>query len=135
MTCVTHSSSRVNMLNLFHPELHPIFEAAGFTAGFAMYRHERKRRGDFLSEDRRWAVIAAAATGALVGSKLLGLFESAPRGDFHWENLFASGGKTIVGGLLGGWLAVEIAKWIVGITSRTGDLFVVPICVGVAIGR
>src|SRR5215210_2112209 len=72
MTCVTHSSSRVNMLNLFHPELHPIFEAAGFTAGFAVYRHERKRRGDFLSEDRHWAVIAAAATGALVGSKLLG---------------------------------------------------------------
>jgi prolipoprotein diacylglyceryltransferase len=45
------------------------------------------------------------------------------------------GGKTIVGGLLGGWLAVEIVKKITGLRSRTGDLFVVPLCAGIAVGR
>ena len=45
------------------------------------------------------------------------------------------GGKTIVGGLLGGWLSVEIAKKFAGIRSRTGDLFAIPLCLGIAVGR
>jgi prolipoprotein diacylglyceryltransferase len=40
-----------------------------------------------------------------------------------------------VGGLLGGWIAVELVKLVLGIRSRTGDLFAVPLCVGIAIGR
>ncbi len=44
-------------------------------------------------------------------------------------------GKTVVGGLLGGWLGVEIAKRFGGIYRRTGDLFVLPLCVGIAVGR
>jgi phosphatidylglycerol:prolipoprotein diacylglycerol transferase len=49
--------------------------------------------------------------------------------------LLPGGGKTIVGGLLGGWLAVELAKKVQGITTRTGDLFVIPLCIGIAVGR
>jgi prolipoprotein diacylglyceryltransferase len=49
--------------------------------------------------------------------------------------LFSPGGKTIVGGLLGGWLGVEIAKRLSGIKRRTGDLFALPLCVGIAVGR
>jgi prolipoprotein diacylglyceryltransferase len=49
--------------------------------------------------------------------------------------LFSPGGKTIVGGLLGGWLGVEIAKRVSGIRRRTGDLFALPLCVGIAVGR
>jgi phosphatidylglycerol:prolipoprotein diacylglycerol transferase len=126
---------RAYLTALFHPELHPFFEALGYTGGFCLYRLGRKSQGDFLSEERRWVVIAAAAVGALVGSRLLGLLEQAPRLALQWRDLLAPGGKTIVGGLLGGWLAVEIAKALVGIRSRTGDLFVVPICAGIAIGR
>ena len=44
-------------------------------------------------------------------------------------------GKTIIGGLLGGTIAVEWMKARVGITQRTGDLFAVPIAVGIAVGR
>ena len=49
--------------------------------------------------------------------------------------LVAPGGKTVVGGLLGGWLGVEIAKKFSGIHRRTGDLFALPLCVGIAVGR
>jgi phosphatidylglycerol---prolipoprotein diacylglyceryl transferase len=49
--------------------------------------------------------------------------------------LIAPGGKTIVGGLLGGWFAVEAVKLVTGIRTRTGDLFAVPLCVGIAVGR
>jgi prolipoprotein diacylglyceryltransferase len=89
----------------------------------------------------RWTVIAAAAVGALVGSRLLGLAEQWPTVMQAWKAgrmldlLLSPGGKTIVGGLLGGWLGVEIAKRLSGIKRRTGDLFALPLCVGIAVGR
>ena len=49
--------------------------------------------------------------------------------------LLSPGGKTIVGGLLGGWLGVEIVKRSSGIHRRTGDLVALPLCVGIAVGR
>jgi phosphatidylglycerol:prolipoprotein diacylglycerol transferase len=44
-------------------------------------------------------------------------------------------GKTIVGGLIGGLIAVEWMKRIIGEKSSTGDLFAAPIALGLAIGR
>jgi len=118
------------------PALHPLFEALGYAGGFAAYRRIRARHGDALSDHRRWIVIAAAALGALVGSRVLGLLEQAPTTGWHWGALLqGGGGKTIVGGLLGGWLAVELAKLGTGIRSRTGDLFAIPLCLGIAVGR
>jgi len=118
-----------------HPGLHPIFEALAYTVGYAVYRRSRDRSGDFLPDDHRWLVIASASIGALLGSRLLGLLEEIPFSQITWRNLLLPGGKTIVGGLLGGWIAVEIAKRVKSIHSRTGDLFAVPLCIGIAIGR
>ena len=118
-----------------HPALHPVFETLGYTCGYAWYRWARQRSGDFLPDEQRWIVIAAAAIGALIGSRLLGLLEQAPRMGISWLSLILPGGKTIVGGLLGGWTAVEIAKRLCKIRSRTGDLFVIPLCLGIAVGR
>ena len=94
-----------------------------------------------LAEPQRWTVIAGAAVGALVGSRVLGLAEQWPtvaeawRGGHLLQLLFAPGGKTIVGGLLGGWLGVEVIKRLSGIRRRTGDLFAIPLCIGIAVGR
>ena len=44
------------------------------------------------------------------------------------------GGKTIVGGLLGGTFAIEATKKILGITARTGDVYVTPLVFSMAIG-
>jgi prolipoprotein diacylglyceryltransferase len=120
---------------VFHPELHPLFEALGYAGGFGVYKWQRAEQGDALSDERRWVVIAAAAVGALVGARALGLLEQAPRMGLHWSEVLQPGGKTIVGGLLGGWAGVEIVKWVTGVRSRTGDLFALPLCVGIAIGR
>ena len=120
---------------MFHPELHPLFEALGYAGGFAVYKWQRAEQGDALSDERRWVMIAAAAVGALVGARALGLLEQAPQMGLHWSEVLQPGGKTIVGGLLGGWLGVEIVKWVTGVRSRTGDLFALPLCVGIAIGR
>jgi len=118
-----------------HPELHPVFEALGYVAGYVVYKSARDRTGDLLSDERRWLIIAATAVGALVGARVLGLLEQAPRMGLQWSSLLLPGGKTIVGGLLGGWIAVEVVKLVLGIRSRTGDLFAIPLCVGIAIGR
>lgn len=112
-----------------------MFEALGYVSGYLVYRWMRQREGDALNDERRWSVIAAAAVGALVGARLLGLLEQAPRVGLHWSEVLQPGGKTIVGGLLGGWLAVELMKRVVDVRSRTGDLFAVPLCVGIAVGR
>jgi prolipoprotein diacylglyceryltransferase len=79
--------------------------------------------------------------GALLGSRLLGLAEQGPTIEAAWRSghlmmlLLSPGGKTIVGGLLGGWLGVEIVKRSSGIHRRTGDLVALPLCVGIAVGR
>jgi prolipoprotein diacylglyceryltransferase len=124
-----------------HPALHPVMETLAYAAGYADFRWQQGRQGDVVSEPQRWTVLAAAAVGALVGSRLLGIAEQWPTVLEAWRTgklaalLIAPGGKTIVGGLLGGWLGVEIAKRLSGIKQRTGDLFALPLCVGIAVGR
>ena len=44
-------------------------------------------------------------------------------------------GKTVVGALIGGYIAVEIAKKLLGIRKRTGDSFAVAIPLAQGIGR
>jgi phosphatidylglycerol:prolipoprotein diacylglycerol transferase len=124
-----------------HPVWHPVFETLAYAVGYAVFRRLRSRQGDALAEPQRWTVLAAAAVGALVGSRLLGLAEQWPTVLAAWQQgrmlalVFSPGGKTIVGGLLGGWLGVEIVKRLSGIKRRTGDLFALPLCVGIAVGR
>ena len=124
-----------------HPALHPLFETLAYAAGYAVFRFARARQGDILAEPQRWTVLAAAAVGALLGSRILGLAEQWPTVFAAWHAghlhalLITPGGKTIVGGLLGGWIGVELVKRISGIHRRTGDLFALPLCVGIAVGR
>jgi prolipoprotein diacylglyceryltransferase len=123
------------------PAWHPVFETLAYAAGYAVFRRLRARHGDVVEEPQRWTVLAAAAVGALLGCRLLGLAEQWPtviqawHAGRMWALMFSPGGKTIVGGLLGGWLGVEIAKKLSGIKRRTGDLFALPLCVGIAVGR
>jgi prolipoprotein diacylglyceryltransferase len=45
------------------------------------------------------------------------------------------GGKTIVGALVFGMMAVEIMKRYIGLEQSTGDLYAIPLALGIAIGR
>jgi phosphatidylglycerol---prolipoprotein diacylglyceryl transferase len=81
-------------------------------------------------------VIAAAVAGAAVGSKLLFLLEDP---HLTWQHLhdpaYLIGGKTIVGALAFGLVSVELTKRYIGLRQSTGDLYAIPLALGIAIGR
>jgi phosphatidylglycerol---prolipoprotein diacylglyceryl transferase len=125
-------------LHLFGFSLHPhlVFESLAYTFGFLTFKKIKGRWGDPVSQGTRWAVIAAAAVGATIGSKVLYWLEDPHMILSHWRDFQVLwGGKTIVGGLIGGLIAVEWTKRRLHVAARTGDLFAVPLCVGIAVGR
>jgi prolipoprotein diacylglyceryltransferase len=126
-------------LDLFglHLHPHPVIEGLGYFAGARLYFHLKRRAPEapLPFESTLW-ILLGCVFGALLGSKLLALLEApayygALRHDLH--ALF--GGKTIVGGLLGGWAGVELLKHFLRLRRSTGDLFVYPLALGTAIGR
>ncbi|CAM1352465.1 Prolipoprotein diacylglyceryl transferase (fragment) [Tenacibaculum ascidiaceicola] len=81
------------------------------------------------------SIILGAAVGAFIGSRLVGVLEN-PLVTFSAKNVIQLlNVKTIMGGLFGGLIGVELAKKIIGETKSSGDLFVFPIIAGIFIGR
>lgn len=125
-------------LHLASFRLHPhwVFETLAYVASFLVCARLRRRQGDAIDSYKRWWVIAAAALGAVVGSKLLYCLEDPTLTVQGFQNpQVLLGGKTIVGALIGGLFAVEWTKRRLCIKGRTGDLFALPLCVGIATGR
>lgn len=115
---------------------HFVFESLAYVVAFRIYVHSRAKEGDFLTGTLRWNILVAAAIGAAFGSRLLYWLEDPSKTFHHWDNIpYLLAGKTIIGALLGGTIAVEFLKWRSGISQRTGDLLVLPLAVGIAIGR
>jgi prolipoprotein diacylglyceryltransferase len=114
---------------------HPIFEALGILLAFKLFERLRARRGDSLDEKGRWVSFAGAALGALIGSRLVAALE---RPDLFLDPpswLFYVSGQSVAGAIAGGIVGAEIAKWLIGEKRRTGDLFVYPLIMGIAVGR
>lgn len=119
---------------LMHP--HWVFETLSYAIGFRLYLWRRARAGDVLSTGDRWWVITAAIVGAALGSKVLyWLGDPVQAWQHRTDVLYLMAGESIVGGLIGGLWAVEWTKHRLRITRATGDLFAMPLAVGIAIGR
>ena len=126
----------------FNPELfgvniniHLILEYLAFFIAYRYYVFLRKRNTDVITSNNRLSIILGAALGALVGSRLVGFLEN-PLIEFTLNNAITLlNTKTIMGGLFGGLLGVELAKKIINESQSSGDLFVFPIIIGIFIGR
>lgn len=112
---------------------HFVFELAAYMLGFALFRRAR-RREDTFEPDVRWTLVIVAIVGAVVGAKVLHHLANPSRWAEHGVLDWVAG-KTIVGGLLGGLVATELWKRRRGISARTGDVYALPLAVGIAIGR
>lgn len=118
---------------------HAVFEAAALTIGAFYYRRLQQRAGvsvGALLEGGRFAVLLGCIFGAAIGNKLVFWIEMPHLLPLYWnrpEVWFA--GQSMVGGLLGGLIGVELAKKLAGVRGSTGDAFVFPILLGLMIGR
>jgi phosphatidylglycerol---prolipoprotein diacylglyceryl transferase len=117
-----------------HP--HILFEGLAYVAGILVYLWIRHRSGDSVSDPVRWSVVTAAVAGGAIGSKLMYLVEEPGATLAHLNDPFyLMGGKSSVGGLAGGLIAVELVKRYMGEKQSTGDMFAIPLALGIAIGR
>jgi len=116
---------------------HQVFELLGYAVGVRAYFYLRRRsKAAVLPVEVTVWIFVGAVFGAFLGSRLLAIIESFPDYYAHRTDAnFWMQGKTIVGGLLGGWIGVEIAKRRLNVRVRTGDLYVLALALGIAIGR
>ena len=112
--------------------VHLIIEYLAFFVAYRYYVYLRKKRTDVIPTSNRLSIILGAAIGALVGSRVVGFLEN-PVLSASLLSIYNT--KTIMGGLFGGLLGVEITKRIIGEPHSSGDLFTLPIIVGIFIGR
>ena len=124
-------------LGPWHLPIHPVCDVLAYSLGFQFYLYlKRRARGPRLAAEQNAWIFLGCLFGAIIGAKVLAWSE-APA--LYWalrhDPNFWFGGKTIVGGLLGGWAGMELAKWALGITASLGDVCVYPIILGMCIGR
>jgi phosphatidylglycerol:prolipoprotein diacylglycerol transferase len=82
---------------------------------------------------QRTALVMAGLVGGALGGKLPFALRSG-QGLFTSQAWLADG-KTITTGLIGAYLAVELAKLALGVRVKTGDSFALPLALALAVGR
>ncbi len=103
---------------------------AGILVSLALWSRVARR------DERLVLIYVAALAGAILGAKLVYL---GAEGWLHWHDpdrwQQLATGKSIVGGLLGGYAGVEIAKYLLGYPGGTGDWFAVVTPLSLMLGR
>lgn len=115
---------------------HFILETLAFVIGFRYFLYLKRKQSDPIPESNRVWIIIGAAFGAFLFSRVLGSLENPGvwlQAENPWLYFYAN--KTIVGGLLGGLLFVEITKSFLKEKLSSGDLFTYPLILAMIIGR
>jgi phosphatidylglycerol---prolipoprotein diacylglyceryl transferase len=113
---------------------HNFFIALGLAAGAVLFYAEARRRGE-VSEEMLWIAAGALIAGA-IGAKLaaiIGAIGEPVRPSLG--PLIVDGGRSVLGGLTGGYMGVVLTKKLVRHTRPTGDLFAPAAAAGMAVGR
>jgi prolipoprotein diacylglyceryltransferase len=115
-----------------------LWVAIGVVLAFVATRVQPPDRSD-LNEWQRSRLLLAAVVGAVAGAFLFelpaDLLGWSHRPDAVPTDVLPLGGRTVLGGLLGGWLAVEAVKRQIGVRGATGDRFALPLAIALAFGR
>lgn len=114
--------------------VHFVCETLAYFIGYRYYVYLRKHQTDAISSENRLLIFIGAAFGALVGSHLVGVLEN-PSLLPHFNLIYLMGNKTIVGGMLGGLIGVELVKKKIRVNVSSGDLMVYPLILAMIIGR
>lgn len=115
---------------------HALFEYGGIALGVALYRRARQRSGlSALTASGSFALFTGLLLGAAIGNKLVFAIERPDLIAAWWAGGPLVLGQSIVGGLLGGLIGIEVAKALTRQPASTGDLMVTPIVAGLVLGR
>ena len=114
--------------------VHGLFVGLGVLTAMVVFVVEARRRG--AVNDQSLVAVAGALVGGAIGMRLSGWarhldFAANPTVAQAWEY----GSKSILGGLLGAYVGVLIAKRVGGYRGKTGDLFAPAVALGMAVGR
>lgn len=126
------------MIPFFGFYLHPhrVFESLSFFIGFRLYLQLKSKTT--ISEEKTVYVLIGAILGSFLGSMIVASLQDIPKllHSVQVHGFFGIlQGKTIVGGLLGGIIGVELSKKLSGQTQSTGDDMVIPLAIAMCIGR
>jgi len=116
---------------------HDAFTVAAILVGLALYYAELRRRG-WLDSRIVW-ISLAAVFGAGLGARLITLWERpeviAAAASMPLSMAIEHSGKSIIGAIAGGYVAITLAKRAFGYTRSTGDAYALAIPVATIVGR
>jgi phosphatidylglycerol:prolipoprotein diacylglycerol transferase len=101
--------------------------AAAFLGGRWVYCH-RRAKVEALAEQTAPSYFVSLAMGGALGAWLLGSLNTL-------RDTRPAVSHSIAGALAGAIVAVEVWKWVRGVTGSTGGPFVIPLCLGIIVGR
>lgn len=113
---------------------HQLFVALGVLAALGVFVAETRRRGH--DDERILGVVAGALLGGAIFMRMGTWLQHVDlRENASLAEQWAYGNRSILGGLVGAWLGVHVAKRLSGYRLRTGDLFAPAVALGMAVGR
>lgn len=113
---------------------HEFFVGLGVVVALAIFVVQARHTGQ--TDERLLYVVTGALFGGAVFMRLGTWLQDADlRTNATLLEQWAFGNRSILGGLVGAWLGVHIAKRISGYRVRTGDLFAPAVALGMAVGR
>jgi prolipoprotein diacylglyceryltransferase len=115
-------------------DTHSVFVALGVLTAIGLFALEARRRG--ITDDRLLAVVTGGLVGGAVFMRLGTWLQHVDlRQNASLAEQWAYGNRSILGGLVGAWAGVHVAKRLSGYRPRTGDLFAPAVALGMAVGR
>ena len=113
---------------------HDVAVGLGVAAAALVFVGEARRRGQ--TDERLFYVVAGCLVGGAIFMRLGTWWQHVDlRANASLAEQWAYGNRSILGGLVGAWLGVHVAKRLCGYRVRTGDLFAPAAAIGMAIGR
>lgn len=98
-----------------------------------LWLHRLAREANDLTWLQKLGVGLGAFCGGMIGAKLPFLLADLP-GSVD-GSAWISNGKTIVSGLIGGYIGVQVAEWALHLNVGMCDSFAAPVATAIAIGR
>ena len=115
---------------------HDVFTLLGLAAGIALYYRALRRDG--VLDPRIITISLAALAGGAIGARLLTSWEvldEVQAANLPITYVVTHGPRSIVGGLVGGYVAIVLSKRALGYTRSTGDYYAAAIPLSLVIGR